>query len=101
MNDVTNILYLRDVIYECSRKEAHLYLSGTLEAVVHNLLGTNHNGVTQIWIIFDPSPPSVTHLCPRFYALVSRKALPTPPLCVTSFIKDSSLVADHLLIKFK
>ena len=43
------------------------------------------NGVTQIWTIFNPSPPPfVTHLSPRPYTLLSQNEIPPlPPLCVS------------------
>ena len=36
------------------------------------------NDVTQFWTSFS-TPPSVMHLCPRPYTLLSQNALPPPP----------------------
>ena len=54
--------------------------------------------VTQIWPNFYPHPlPPLSHtMCLGPYALLSQNALPPPPLCVTSFIDDPLLVAEHM-----
>ena len=41
----------------------------------------NINDITQNWTILNPPPPSVTHLCPRSYFLLSQ-------IRVTSFMRD-------------
>ena len=38
------------------------------------------NDVTQIWTILNPPPPSVVHLCPRPYTLMSQNTLAFFPL---------------------